>query len=165
MSASCLGRRQCIQGTKLKVLPANDFQALLLLLTFLLQLPESMSPPGPGEYSEEAIMFKIMSLTHWKLRQPVGTNILRALGPGSQRQAQCQLVPEVVKLFSKGLVCTGYRSRSNQSQCLLSPSPTLITRNLNLVGFYLNSRFFLTASGYWALLERALWLLRLKVRQ
>lgn len=47
VSASCLGRRRCIQGTKLKVLPAKDFQALLLLLMLLLQLPESMSPLGP----------------------------------------------------------------------------------------------------------------------
>lgn len=87
MSASCLGRRRCIQGTKLKVLLANDFRTVLLLLTFLLQLPESMSPPGLGEYSEEAIMFKIMSLTHGKLRQPVGTNILRALAHGSERHS------------------------------------------------------------------------------
>ena len=41
------GRSLCTQGTVLKVLSANDFPALLLLLTSLLQLPESMSPPRP----------------------------------------------------------------------------------------------------------------------
>lgn len=35
------------QGTKLKILSANDFPALLLLLTFLLQLLKALSSPGP----------------------------------------------------------------------------------------------------------------------